>query len=558
MIKFDEEKQIKKLQDLREKEEEDLAQLLSEKYGISYTDLTVLPINTDALKLIKEEEARKNKMAVFDVQDKKIKVAVLSPNNPDSQKSIEDLKKKGFIPTIFMVSNQSLEKAWNRYADISYSVKAEEGLLSITGSVIESLMDETTRSIEEVKKALENALLVEKTNKVSKFFDVVLAGALSLDASDIHIEADEESARIRFRLDGVLTNIYEFDKRTYDLILSRVKLISGLKLNIKENSQDGRFSIKMGETEIEIRTSTIPGNYGESVVLRILNPEAIGVPMEELGIEPNLLNILLKEIKKPNGMLLNTGPTGSGKTTTLYAFLKKVHTPDIKIITIEDPVEYHLSGVTQTQVEKEKGYTFAQGLKSALRQDPDVIMVGEIRDNETAEIAINSALTGHLVLSTLHTNTAAGTFPRLSDLGVDPKIIGSAVNVTMAQRLIRKLCNECKQEVALEGKNKEIVDKVLGTIIQKEKYTINSTEKMFKAVGCDKCNNTGYKGRIGIFEAILVNEEIENIVRQYPSEREIQKASIDQGILNMEQDGIIKVLNGMTSLDELGRVIELE
>ncbi len=257
-------------------------------------------------------------------------------------------------------------------------------------------------------------------------------------------------------------------------------------------------------------------------------------------------------------MILNTGPTGSGKTTTLYAFLKKIHTPEIKIITIENPIEYHLKGIVQTQVEEEKGYTFLEGLRSALRQDPDVIMVGEIRDEETAEIAVNASLTGHLVFSTLHTNNAAGTFPRLIDLGVNSKVITSAINIAMAQRLVRKLCNKCKKKSVLGGKENVLIKKVLDSISDKNYLKDLDAQNVYEEVGCQECNFTGYKGRTGIYEAVLTDEKIENIVIQNPSEREINKASENQGILNMKQDGILKILQGMTSLDELSRVIDLE
>src|SRR3989338_3034454 len=252
--------------------------------------------------------------------------------------------------------------------------------------------------------------------QTSRLLEVFIAGALALDASDIHLEPEEKNIRLRLRLDGVLQELVSLEYDVYKFVVSRVKLISGLKLNVQKEAQDGRFSIKFGETEIEVRTSVIPGSYGETIVLRILNPETISVPLEELGMESKLLAIMERQIKKPNGMILNTGPTGSGKTTTLYAFLKKVKTPEIKIITIEDPIEYHLPGITQKQVDKAKKYTFASGLSAGLRQDPDVIMVGEIRDEETAQTATNAALTGHLVLSTLHTNNASGTIPRLIDL----------------------------------------------------------------------------------------------------------------------------------------------
>jgi type II secretory ATPase GspE/PulE/Tfp pilus assembly ATPase PilB-like protein len=322
-------------------------------------------------------------------------------------------------------------------------------------------------------------------------------------------------------------------------------------------AQDGRFSIKIADIEIEIRTSLLPGGYGESVVLRILNPDAISVPLEDLGISDKLLQIILKEINKPNGMILNTGPTGSGKTTTLYAFLKKTYSPEIKIITIENPIEYHIKGILQTQTSEEKDYTFSEGLRSALRQDPDIIMVGEIRDDETAQIAVNSALTGHLVFSTLHTNNAAGTFPRLIDLGVNPKVLTSAINLAMAQRLVRKLCPACKKKTSPNEVDKVIIKKVIESIKDKEILKGINTQSIYEPVGCKECNFTGFKGRTGIYEAIMIDEKIEEVVVNNPSERELAKAAEEQGIPTMLQDGMIKVLQGVTSIKELARVIDL-
>ncbi|KKW15510.1 MAG: hypothetical protein UY54_C0008G0001, partial [Parcubacteria group bacterium GW2011_GWA2_50_10b] len=327
---------------------------------------------------------------------------------------------------------------------------------------------------------------------------------------------------------------------------------------VVEKAQDGRFSIKLDAAEIEVRTSLLPGPYGESVVLRVLNPDAISVELEHLGIHPKLMTILQKEIKKPNGMILTTGPTGSGKTTTLYAFLKKIYTPEIKVITIENPIEYHIEGIVQTQAEAEKGYTFAEGLRSALRQDPDVIMVGEIRDEETAGVAVNAALTGHLVLSTLHTNNAAGSFPRLLDLGINPKVMSSAVNISIAQRLVRTLCQACKKETVLEGREKELVEKILAGITDQSYLEGVQKEKHWTSVGCPECNGLGYKGRIGVYEAILVDNEIEKAVIANPSERDIREAAKKQDLLTLEQDGILKVLNGVTTLEELGRVVNME
>ena len=556
MVQFDEEKQDERVRTLHRKEEEELVASLSRRHGVPYLDLSTHPINIDALRIIKEIDARAAKTAIFDVVDKKIDVAVLSPENEKTVELIGDLKRRGYIPEVFMVSHQSLEKVWSRYKDLSYSLETKSGALDISNEEIIEMTKRVT-SLADVKKLIEGVLAMKRAYRISKILEIILAGAISLKASDVHLEPEEKDVRLRYRLDGILTDILHFDFETFELLLSRIKLISELKLNVKEKAQDGRFSIKLADVEIEVRTSLLPGPYDESVVMRVLNPDAIAVEFEALGIHPHLLMILKKEIRKPNGMILTTGPTGSGKTTTLYAFLKKIYTPDIKVVTIEDPIEYHLEGVVQTQAETEKGYSFAEGLRSALRQDPDVIMVGEIRDNETAAVAVNAALTGHLVLSTLHTNNAAGSFPRLLDLGVNPKVVSSALNVSIAQRLVRTLCETCKKKIPLEGKNKEAIDKVLARIPDSVYLDGIQRAHIWATVGCPKCNGVGFRGRIGIYEAILIDDKIEKAVITNPSERDIREAAKGQKLLTLVQDGIIKVLSGITTLEELDRVVDL-
>lgn len=556
MVIFDEEKQKKQIESLRLAEEENVVKLLSQKYGVPYLDLTSISINTDALRLVPEAEARKANIAPFKLIGKKIFVAVLSPQKEETQMALRELTRRGYEPQLELVSKHSLAHAWDRYREISFAEETHAGVLEIANDTLASFI-ETVGSLEDVRKLVAEALGTTKKYHISQLLEILLAGGISTEASDIHIEPEEASVKLRFRLDGVLQDLLFVEHKIYTLLLSRIKLLSGLKLNIKDDAQDGRFSIKIKDTDIEIRTSVIPGAYGESVVMRILNPKTIAVPFEDLGIEPRLLKILEREIKRPNGMILNTGPTGSGKTTTLYAFLKKIKTPEIKIITIEDPIEYHLEGITQTQVEEEKGYTFAQGMRSSLRQDPDVIMVGEIRDKETAKTAIHAALTGHLVLSTLHTNNAAGAIPRLIDLAVNNKIISSALTVAIAQRLIRKICEECKTERTPTTDEKNIIASIVARMPDAYKKTVPKTYSIFGGKKCAACHSTGYKGRIGVFEAILMDEAIERTTIANPSEREIKKAAKPQGLLTMQEDGILKVLNGVTSLEELSRVVEL-
>ncbi len=555
MIQFDEDKQNRKLSDIHKREEEELVQLLSAKYNIEYIDLSAISINTDALRLIDEKTSREFKIVAFSLIDKKLKIATRTPESEKLKEIMDDLKNKGYETTVSMCSTASLEKAWNTYKDLSFAYESKAGSLEIASDEISAII-EKAKSLPTIISILENTLSMKKSYRVSRILETILAGALSTDASDIHIEPEEEYIRLRYRLDGVLVKLLDFDKDTYSLLLSRIKLLSGLKLNIKKDSQDGRFSVHIGDTDIEIRTSILPGAYNESVVMRVLNPKSIGVPMEELGIPTKLLALIEKEITKPNGMLLTTGPTGSGKTTTLYAFLKKVHGPTVKIITIEDPIEYHLPGIVQTQT-NDKGYTFLEGLRSALRQDPDIIMIGEIRDSETASIAINSSLTGHLVFSTLHTNSAAGAFPRLIDLGINSKIMSSAINIVLAQRLVRKLCDNCKKPIPIDGEIKRKIDAITATVVDKNEIPTNITN-VFEANGCEKCNKTGYKGRIGIYEGIKLTPEVNSIIEMNPNEEEVEKASASQAILTMKQDGVIKILKGITSISELERVISID
>jgi type IV pilus assembly protein PilB len=554
-ITFDEDKQKRKLNDLLHKEEEDLVQILSGKYGIDYVNLSSTAINADALRLINENTARSAQVAGYALIDKKIKVAARNPEDEKTLAVLEELKTKGYAPELYITSTQSLEKAWLGYKDLSFAYESKAGSLEVSSEEITKIIEQT-KTLPDVIKVLETLLATRMSYKVSRILETSVAGALAVDASDIHFEPEQGYALLRYRLDGVLHDVIRFDNETYALLLSRIKLISGMKLNIKKDNQDGRFSIKLAIGNIEVRVSLLPGAYNESIVMRLLNPKSIDVPLESLGIHPKLLSILLKEMSRPDGMILTTGPTGSGKTTTLYSFLKKIHSPDLKIITLEDPIEYHLEGIVQTQV-NEKGYNFAEGLRATVRQDPDVIMIGEIRDNETASIAVNSALTGHMVFSTLHTNDAAGTFPRLIDLGINSKVITSAIRVAMAQRLARKLCPNCKKEIVLEGEIQKAIEVVINDIEDKS-LVPNERSRVWEPVGCEKCNGTGYKGRIGIYEAILTDKKVEDAVEMNPSDREIWAAAKGQGILTMRQDGVLKILQGITSLSELERVIALQ
>ncbi len=562
MATFDEETQNRHLEEIHKEEEEQLVATLAEsKYHLPYINLYQYVIDNEALRAIPEEEARKMNVAPFKLFGKNIFIALRTPSEDLMTTLKEVMERKNLTVNFYMASTLSLNKVWDRYKEISLAENSKVGGVDISGEVLRDLGKEISK-MQDIEKLIKGVMEGNKMHKVSKFLEIILAGAIAIKASDIHIEAEKEQARLRLRLDGVLQDITFFELDLYHLINSRIKLLSGMKLT-SSIAQDGRFNIVEGEEEISIRSSMIPGAYGEAIVMRILDPKSIQVKIEELGIEPHLFEIIQNEIIRPNGMILVTGPTGSGKTTTLYAFLRKIYNPEINVITIEDPVEYHLEGITQTQTDDKKGYNFVEGLRSALRQDPDVVMVGEIRDRETAEIAVQSALTGHIVFSTLHTNNAAGVIPRLIDLGVNPKILVSALTLSIAQRLVRKLCVECRKEKTLKiGENKAI-DAVLESIKQEgkdiTKYNINPEAglKIYEKVGCEKCNMTGYKGRLGIFEAIKTDGAIEKITNENPSEREIKKIARTQGVLSMRQDGVIKILNGITSIEEVQSVVDL-
>lgn len=391
-------------------------------------------------------------------------------------------------------------------------------------------------------------LFLENVNKdITYLIKILMMGTVLLKGSDIHTEPTQEKTVIRARIDGMLTNIAEIENDKYKKILSRIKLLSKLKLNIEKKPQDGRFSIKFEENEIEIRVSTLPSEYGEAIVMRILNPKNL-ISLEELGLRSDLEKLFNEEIEKPNGMIIVTGPTGSGKTTTLYAFLKKISKPENKVITIEDPIEYHLGGITQTQVDEKKGYSFASGLRSIVRQDPDTILVGEIRDEETAKIAIQASLTGHLVLSTLHTNDAIGSIARLEALGENITNIAPAVNIIIAQRLIRKICKKCMKLKNATEDELNLIKKELPFL------DIQDGIKLPKAEGCDFCNNTGYKGRVGIFEALVLDHEIKNFILSSTSHVGLKEKAIEKGMTSIRQDGFIKVLKRETTLEEIKRV----
>lgn len=550
-----------RLASLGNDEDETRAKYLADQSGLPYINLKVLAPEMDSLLKIPLEVAQKYNLAPFKLRDRVLHIAISDPSNEGTLQELLKIKTELGKPLIYIASATSLKHVYARYADLEDSSAKKKGVVDLNGEHLAELMHEV-KTLADFQKSVEYVAENEKKEKVSKLIELTMAGAIHFSASDIHIEPESELVRYRYRIDGNLMDVYHTDKKTYELMVSRIKLLSGLKLSSTQNAQDGRFSMERGAGgDIEMRVSLVPTGNGESFVMRLLDPKNANVPFESLGMSAKMMEELDKAIKKPFGMVLTTGPTGSGKSTTLYACLKKVYNPEVKIITIEDPIEYHLDGIVQTQVEVKKDYTFLSGLRAALRQDPDVIMVGEIRDEDTAKVASQAALTGHIVLSTLHTNTAAGAVPRFINLGVDAKTLGSSLNLVMAQRLCRKLCTVCKIESILSAQDSKTFTNILGAMIadgKESKYQPNTEYKVFIAnkVGCDKCT-LGYKGRIGIYEAIIMNRKIEEISISSGSERDISDAARDQGIPDMREDGITKILDGIIDMDELAKVVDL-
>ncbi len=546
MARFDDSATNARIGELHRAEEERLVQSLASKYGHPYVNLFETAIDVEALRLLTEEESRHAELAVFAQGNGTVSVAIRNPNHPEVPEVVGKLEKMHLTPTLFLASLPSITHAWDRYHDVQHTTAQAKGVLDVDPELIKKFAQEITSYLD-VGSRVATIQKENSATRTSKVIAVVFGGALALNASDIHIEPEALAVRIRYRLDGVLWDICDIEKGIAAQIVSRLKLLSGLKLNVRKEAQDGRFTFDIGTREVEVRSSVIPGAYGESMVMRLLDPSASSFKIENLGLNAKLSEVVHEELARPNGAIITTGPTGSGKTTALYSFLLSIHTPELKILTLEDPVEYKLPGIVQTQVHKD--YSFASGLRAMLRQDPDVILIGEIRDREVAETAIHAALTGHLVFSTLHTNSAAGAFARLIDIGVDPRMIGSAINLIIGQRLVRLLCPTCKLEREMTTEEQKLAQRILGTPI--------AIHTIFDSKGCDACSESGYRGRTGVFEAIRVDKEVEAIVLTDTRESVIWEAARHQGIPTMQQDGILKVLAGLTSLDEVSRVLDL-
>jgi type II secretory ATPase GspE/PulE/Tfp pilus assembly ATPase PilB-like protein len=531
--------------DLNRKFQEEETQRLAKTLSLSYIDLGAFPFEQAVFSLVSRDEVVAAEATPFYKEGPLLKVGMTNPQNSNLQKFVASLEKHKYRVELYLISPASFDDALAAYPKQmpTYGLKHEV----LIGEGLE--ITRQFRALAEGTKDVANL-------SASELISIIMGAAVTMHSSDVHLEPEKNELKVRFRVDGVLQDMADFPLSIIHGLLSRIKLLSGLKLNVTASSQDGRYSLKLPDRILDIRVSALPSAYGESIVMRILGIQDVGLEIEKLGLRGRALKVINQQLDKPNGMTLTTGPTGSGKTTTLYAFLSHLNEPGVKIITLEDPVEYQIQGIIQTPIDRAAGNDFAQALRAMLRQDPDIIMVGEIRDFETAETASQAALTGHIVLSTLHTNDAAGAIPRMLDLGVKPVTLAPALNSLIAQRLVRKICQVCKQVQKLTPEESQRVKLILSQIPKASELAIPEQLTFYHSPGCEECHNLGYRGRVGVFEVFEVDDTIETLIFKQASTVEIKKAAMEQGMVTMQQDGVVKALEGITDLAEVWRVTE--
>jgi len=538
-----------KMKEIAVKEKEVTIAEDAAKKGIPYIDLSIFPVSPEALRILPEQTARQKKTVCFFYNGEQLRLGTTQVSDDVAELQYQLGERFHAETKVYLISEHSLERVLSLYANLPI-IKPVNKDIVITDEELEKFGVE----ISNLKSLQEQFRRVSITDILT----LLVASALKVNASDIHVEAEEKGVVVRYRIDGVLQDVATFPKEQWKQFVSRIKLLAALKINIIDRPQDGRVTLRLVSGTLDVRVSTMPTTWGESVVMRILHSGNKGVTFDELGLRGSAHGKLKKEIERPNGMIITTGPTGSGKTTSMYAILRTLNKPGVKIITLEDPVEIKMEGINQSQVDTYHDYTFAKGLRSILRQDPDICMVGEIRDLETAEIAIQMALTGHLMLSTIHTNSASGAIPRFLSMGVKPFLLAPALNSVIGQRLVRRICDTCKEEVVLEGEVLERVNKILQNLPEDEKKNVNFNQlRFYKGKGCEVCSGLGYKGRIGIYEIFTMNKEIEQVILSSEvSEYIIQEIAVKNGMVTMVQDGLLKALDKITTVDEVFRVIE--
>ncbi len=527
-------------------DEEQVVQAKAAFFNLPYVDLRKIIIPPNIVALIPRESTSFYNFAPFALEDTTLKVALTDPTNLPALQALEFLgQKQNFQIQLFLASNSSIEIALGR----------KKNLTSVVGQALKQFQtDEISARPISQAPAKKQADVIENA-PIIKIVDVILTNAIEANSSDIHIEPSDTDVRVRYRIDGILHTSLMLPKHVHSAIISRIKILSNLKIDESRLPQDGRFHFETEHKSVDLRVSILPLIYGEKVVMRILDKTSSVPTLDQLGLRGRGLEWVLENIKKTHGIFLITGPTGSGKSTTLYSILSILNTAQVNIVTLEDPVEYFISGVNQSQINPDIGLTFAAGLRSILRQDPNIVMVGEVRDKETAELAVHAALTGHLVFSTLHTNNAIGAMPRLIDMDIEPFLLVASVNIIAAQRLVRKICPDCKKSYEVPTAVKEQIKEEVKGIpevyfegIDKEKIVF------YKGEGCERCERTGYRGRFGIFEVLPVTPEVQNMVLSKAPAAKIMEETAKIGMITMRQDGIIKVLRGETTLEEVARV----
>jgi len=524
--------------------------LKSKNLKIPLKEIVASEVPLETLGMIPEETAKHYQMIPLTRKEKALEVGMVYPEDLKSQEALKFLARQGpFTYQVFLITPTTFSNLLKQYRTLRREV----------GKALEELETEFKEEEVEVRPrtAAEFERLAEEA-PITKIVAVILRHAVEGKASDVHIEPTREKLRIRFRLLGILHSSIFLPLRTHPAVVARIKILSNLKIDETRIPQDGRFSTKINGESIDFRVSTFPTTLGEKVAIRVLDPTTGLKTFRELGLEKRNLEAVKQAVKRPYGLILASGPTGCGKTTTLYAILQALNKEGVNIVTLEDPVEYFIEGVNQSQVRPEIGYDFAVGLRHIVRQDPDIIMVGEVRDPETASLATHAALTGHIVLSTLHTSNAIGAIPRLLDLGIQPYLIPPTLSVAIAQRLVRRLCDNCKKKIKPKKEIKDLILKEIENFSPQAKkdFEIPKPLYIWQAAGCKECNNQGFTGRIGLFEILSMTDQLSDIILKEPSEREIIKEAERQGMITMKQDGILKVLNGVTTMEEVLRVAE--
>lgn len=529
-------------------EEEDVTKARAAFLNLPYIDLRKTQIVPTVLNLIPEESRNFYNMVPFELDGKSLKVALVDPANLQALEALEFLGQKQNLQIHIYIASA---------ASVNLSAGGKKNISNVVGRALQDIQltneAEAAKPIERARVGA--AAQVIEDAPIIKIVDVILTNAIEANASDIHVEPSENDVRVRYRIDGILHTSLRLPRNVLSAIISRIKILCNLKIDEQRLPQDGRFHMDVDNRSIDFRVSTLPLMYGEKVVMRILDKTGSVPTLDQLGIRGRALQWVQDNIKKTHGIFLITGPTGSGKSTTLYSILSILNTTAVNIVTLEDPVEYFIQGVNQSQINPDIGLTFASGLRSILRQDPNVIMVGEIRDQETAELAVQAALTGHLVFSTLHTNNAVGAVPRLIDMGIEPFLLSASMNVVAAQRLVRRLCPHCKEELPITALIQQEFIKQLASVPPEYLEGLDSKNmKMYGPKGCEKCGHVGYKGRFGIFEVMPTFTDLQELIFGRTPAHKMYEAALKLGMISMKQDGLVKVLRGETSLDEVVRV----